>query len=733
MHLLVTATALAAFAQAPADGGPNFRTQVLPVLTRLGCSSGACHGALAGKGGFKLSLRGYAPEEDHYALTRQASARRVDRHEPAASLLLRKATATLSHGGGAKLDPKSPEYALLADWIATGASGPRANDPTLVKLEATPAVSTRKPKDRVQVAVQATYSDGRVADVTRWAKFSTTEDAVAGVDEQGVVFVAGPGEAAINVWFSDVVVAVRIVSPFPNAVDPQTFAKAERHNFVDDLVLKKLEALRIPPSPLASDREFIRRAFLDTLGLLPTPAETEAFAADPRPDRRARLIASLVERPEYVDYWTYKWSDLLLISSRKLPQPAMRAFSRYVRQAVADDVPWDRFAREILTASGSNLAQGGANYFVLHKDVAELAEATTVTFLGTSIACARCHNHPLEKWTQDQYWSFANLFSRVGVRNGDRLGEFLVNSLPEGETLHLKRGTPQPPAPLDGPVAPASADRRRHFADWLTAPDNPLFARALVNRVWRNFMGRGLVEAEDDFRQTNPPTNPELLDALAGDFVKHGYDVKRLVRTILTSATYQRTSAPVAGNASDDRHGSHYLVRRLPAEVVLDAYSQVTKAPTAFGKVALGPTGGVANTTDYPLGTRALQLPDTLIVSQFLDAFGRPERGQTCSCERQAESSVTQALHLNNGQTLNDKLRAKDSRVAEWLAEKVSDDEAVRRIFAHALCRPPSDAERARFSKLLAESSADATATRREALEDLFWAVLTSREFLFNR
>jgi hypothetical protein len=352
-----------------------------------------------------------------------------------------------------------------------------------------------------------------------------------------------------------------------------------------------------------------------------------------------------------------------------------------------------------------------------------------------SVTCCRCHNHPLEKWTQDQYWSLANLFARVVLKNGDRAGEVAVVSQPTGDALHPRRGIAMPPAPLDGkPLSlDAPTDRRRYFADWLTAKDNPYFAKALVNRVVHNFLGRGLVEAEDDLRQTNPPSNEELLDALAKDFIAHGYDVKHLIRTVMDSATYQRSSRPVPGNEKDDRFYSHYLIRRLPAEVVLDAYSQVTGVPTVFNQVLVGSSGGVAGTSAFPPGTRALQLPDALVVSPFLDAFGRPERSQTCSCERQQESSVTQALHLNNGKTLNEKLRAKNSRVAQWLKEKIGGEEAVRRVFLLALCREPTAAERQRFTGLMAEAARDPQTTRREALEDLFWAVLTGREFLFNR
>jgi hypothetical protein len=711
----------------------SFRNHVVPLLTRLGCNSGACHGALAGKGGLKLSLRGYAPPEDHFVLTRQANARRVNRQEPAHSLMLLKPSMALPHGGGLKLEVGSPEYSLIADWIASGAPGPTASDPKITRLEAFPHEAVLKPNDQLQAIVRAWYSDGHAEDVTLWAKFASSEDLVAGVNENGQVKVLGHGEATISVMFGNLVASLRVTSPFAQPIDPKVFAQSPRHNFIDELVLKKLAALRIPPSPQCTDREFIRRVFLDAAGILPTPEEQQRFSSDSQSDKRARLVDALLDRPEFVDYWSYKWSDLLLISSRKLPQPAMRAFYQYVRQSVADNRPWDQFARGIITAQGNNLQNGAANYFVLHKEISDLSESTAITFLGMSVTCARCHNHPLEKWTQDQYWSMANLFSQVGVKNGDRGGEFFVQSQSDGDVLHPRRGVPMPPTPLDGKPIPANRDRRQYFAQWLIAAENPYFAKALVNRVWRNFMGRGLVEAEDDLRQTNPPSNEELFDALAKDFIAKGYDVKQLMRTIMNSAAYQRSSVPLAANKSDDRYYSRYLIRRLPAEVVLDAYSDATKVPTAFTKIAVGSSGGDSPTGDYPLGTRALQLPDTQLVSQFLDAFGRPERGQTCSCERQQESSVTQALHLNNGQTLNDKLRDKKSRVEEWLKENVNDQEAIRRVFILALCRAPTAEEETRFTKILTEAAQDPQSTRREALEDLFWSVLTGREFLFNR
>jgi hypothetical protein len=728
-----TATAKVRVTKAKDATPPNFRNEVMPILTRAGCNSGACHGALAGKGGLKLSLRGYDPDSDHFVLTRQATARRIDRSEPAQSLMLLKSTRTLSHGGGTRVPKDSWQYLVLLDWIAGGADGVSPGDAAVERVEVLPASARLKPKDALHLVVLARYTDGRVVDVTRLAKFVSSEAQVADVDEDGAIKVSGHGEAAVSALFNNRVATMTVTSPFDNAVEEKAFAGSPRANFIDELVLRKLRELRLPPSTQCSDGEFIRRAYLDAAGILPTTEELDKLLADKSPDKRAKLIESLLERPEFVDYWAYKWCDLMLVSTRKLPQPAMWAFYRSIRQGVADNKPWDLFARDILLSSGSSLNHGGGNFFVLHKDVAELTESVSVTFLGTSVTCARCHNHPLEKWTQDQYWSFANLFSRVGMKNGERPGEVILHPDTTGDILHPRKQVAMSPTPLDGkPIAlDDTNDRRIAFADWLTSPDNPYFAKALVNRVWKNFLGRGLVEAEDDVRETNPPTNRELFDALAKDFVEHKYDVKHLVRIIMSSAAYQRSSRPVKGNEYDDRFYSKYLVRRLSGEVLLDALSQVTNVPTPFTKVYTGVEGGTADTPNYPEGTRALQLPDSRVASSFLDAFGRPDRVQTCSCERQQDSTVGQALMLNNGQVLNDKLRSPKARLNAWLTEKLADEEIVKRVFLLALSREPTVEELRKTTGLMKEAGNMPTA-KREAVEDVFWAVLTSREFVFN-
>ncbi|RPI88920.1 MAG: DUF1553 domain-containing protein [Planctomycetaceae bacterium] len=703
----------------------SFRHDVQTVLTRSGCNMGACHGAQAGKKSFKLALRGYDHEMDYNTLTRQAKGRRVNLADPASSLLLLKATGELPHGGGTRFDRDSLEYRIVSEWISGGAPAPTATDPVVVQLEVFPRQVTLPAQGQQQMLVQATYSDGRRRDVTHWAKYTSTETGVATIDDDGRVTVTGQGETAITVWFASRVATASVSVPYDQQVPTEVFTNSPRRNFIDELVLAKLQRLQIPPSGPADDSEFLRRAVLDTLGVLPTVDETRAFLADNSADKRDRLIDSLLTRPEFVDYWSYKWSDLLLVSTKKLKGPAVWSFSRWIRDAVAANMPWDEFARQVLTAQGSTIENGAANFFVLHKDPKVLNEATTITFLGLSIGCAQCHDHPLERWTLDDYYGMANLFARVRTKDTGVEGESVVFPVAAGNIKHPTRTTVPVPRPLDGePLADDDPrDRRAHLARWVTARDNPYFARALVNRVWANYLGRGLVEMVDDLRATNPPSNPELLDALGRHFVESGYNVRELIRTVMRSAAYQRSATPLPGNAADDRFYSHFLVKRMSAEVLLDTLSQVTQSPTEF--------------PDYPKGLRALQLPDNNVTSYFLSAFGRPAREFSCECERTSEPNITQTLHLANGKTLNDKLKSADNVLKRWLDAGLPDAEIVDRIFLGSLTRLPTTDERGRLTSALNEVIAGTTdpaqqaAARREAIEDVLWAVLTSKEFLF--
>ena len=627
---------------------PSFRNDVIPVLTKAGCNQGACHGALAGKNGFKLTLRGYDPDVDYDTLTRQALGRRVNLPEPAQSLILLKPTFGIPHGGGKRFAPGSPEYQIIYSWIAAGAPPPTDHDPTVAGLEVTPPSARLEPNADLQLAVRARYSDGAVRDVTRWVKFSSSDESVATVDDAGRVKTTGRGEAAITLWYSSQVLYSRITVPFDNRIDEAAFARLPRRNYIDDLVLAKLKSLNIAPSRECPDSHFIRRAYLDAAGILPSAEEVEAFLAGKSPDKRARLIDQLLERDEFVDYWAYKWSDLLLVSSRKLRSNAMWAFYNWIRDSVKVNKPWDRFVREIFTSSGNSRQMGALNYWALHKDPIEITENVALAFLGQRITCARCHNHPLEKWTQKQYYQMANLFSRVGVKNGAEPGDVVVFAKTSGDINH-----------------------------------------------------------------------PRLLRPLAP-----GFDVKRLIRTIMNSGAYQLSSEANATNQNDNRFYSKYIIRRLPAEVLLDAMSQVTGVPARF--------------PGYPPGARALQLPDTQVRSEFLTSFGRPPRILCDAAERSSAPSIAQALHVINGDTLNRKLSAPDGFAALALKLGLSEARILDHLFLSAYSRYPNEAEKMTLLDALSRSRVTTGSleaqreARRQALEDMMWALLTSKEFLFN-
>jgi hypothetical protein len=712
----------------------SFRNDVLPVMTKVGCNSGPCHGAAAGKNGFKLSLRGYDPITDYYSLTHQALGRRTNRMQPARSLILLKPTATIPHGGGRRFGAESPEFNVISGWIAQGMPAPRESDPRVTELQVLPHEASLSTGAEQQLIVQAIYSDGHTADVTHWAKFDSGDEGVATVDNDGHVTMHGYGEAAVTVWYQSHVAFSRLRIPFPHRIEEAVFLKSPRHSYIDDLVLNHLRVLHIPPSPQASDSEFIRRAYLDAAGILPSPTDVEKFLHDPSPDKRNRLIDDLIKRPEFVDYWTYKWSDLLLVSSNHLSNDEMWSYYRWIRQSVASDKPWNQFASQIITANGNTLENGAGNYWVIHRDPLDISENMAQAFMGINISCAHCHNHPLAKWTQKDYYGMANLFARVRLKTfsdsgfrpgvGVLLNNVTVYSAPTGEFMDDRLMVPLPPKPLDAVALSENApgDTRVYFAKWLTSDQNPFFARNIVNRVWRNFMGRGLIEPVDDLRDTNPATNEELLDALVKDFVAHHYDVDYLIRTIMQSAAYQTSSKPLKENAADDKYCSHFLIRRLPAEVLLDTYSQVTQTPEKF--------------EGYAAGTRGLQLPDTAVKSYFLTAFGRPERQQTRESERSSVPTITQALHIINGETLNNKLRAPDSSIAMLMRLGFSDEQIVDYLYLASLSRPPSATERTTLLHALdlaeREKVPGVEDGRRAALIDMSWALLTGEEFMFD-
>lgn len=660
----------------------SFRNHVTSVFSKQGCNAGACHGAAAGKGGFRLTLRGYDPDLDFQRLLREGGGRRVVKTDPGRSLVLMKPSMAVAHQGGLRLRPGTREYRVVSEWIAAGMPGPAENDSRIVSLEVLPKQRQLSKGQEQRLVVQAKFSDGRVEDVTRWARYTSNEEGVAKVDEHGVVKTEGYGETAVAVFYLDKVNFTTVTVPFPNQLSPARYAKLKRHNYVDDLVIKKLAGLRLWPSEVAPDAEFFRRIHVDLIGVLPTADEVRAFLADRDAEKRVKLVDRLMERPEFVDLWTYKWSDLLRVSRESLTDQGMWAFYEWIREQVAKNRPWNEVVHEVLTSTGSNFEDGPSNFYRIARTPEDLGETASQAFLGIRVQCAKCHNHPFEKWTQNDYYQMANFFARVGRKNGDAANDLIIYPQPSGNVNHPKLGKPLPPRPYDGQPMELDApgDRREFLATWLTAPANPYFARSIVNRVWRHFMARGLIEPVDDLRATNPATNEALMAALVKDLVDHKFDLRHLMRQIVTSRTYWLTSRPNDQNRKDDRHYSRYFVRRLTAEQLLDAICQVTGQPEKFA--------------GFPAGTRATQLPDTRVGSYFLDVFGRPPRQITCDCERAQEPNMAQALHLINGPGVNQKISAQGGLVDRLLAAKKQDAEIIEELYLTCFGRLPDGLER---------------------------------------
>jgi hypothetical protein len=722
-----------------ADAGPpSFLNDVMPLFTRFGCNQGACHGKGAGQNGFRLSLRGYAPEMDYESLLHEYDGRRVTVVAPEESLLLRKALGQAPHAGGRLFAPGSQAHRVMLDWIRAGAPGPRADDPAVVGVEVLPGNRTLRPGEELRLGVRAHYSDGSTRDVTWLSRFDSNDVGVANVDANGTVRVLRHGETAVRAAYQGQVGVVVVTAPYEQAVDPARLAR--RNNFIDDCVFDKLAALRIEPSDLAPDEEFLRRVYLDTIGLLPSPAEARAFLADNRPDKRARLIDALLDRPEFVDFWTLFFDDLLQNRRERDKDvrgpKGVRAMHEWLRRQVAANRPWDELARAVLTARGTTADSPAVGYFVVtvgenQPERSDVAASVAQAFLGTRIGCARCHNHPLERYTQDDYYRFTAYFSRLRLDRHDPTEEptaLLVNVGEDGKFRVDPVGVTQPrtgkflgPQPLDHcptEVLPGE-DPRIRLAEWMTDPRNEYFSGAMVNRVWKHFPGVGLVEPVDDLRASNPPSNPALWAALNKEFVGHRYDLKHLVRTILNSRTYQLTSATRPANAADTRFYSHYYARRLPAEVLLDAICQATGMPEQFD--------------GYPVGIRAGQMPDTASKTYFLPLFGKSERVTACACERGGDVTMPQLLHLQNGQTVNYKLGR--GWLDKVLRDKARTDDAVTdELYLATLSRPAPDELKARVRKELADNfrKGDEFRSRSEVFCDLFWALINSEEFTFN-
>ena len=706
-----------------------FRREVMAVLSKAGCNAGACHGNANGKGGFKLSLRGQDPDLDWLALTREQGGRRVNLLEPERSLALLKATAELAHEGGQRFGADSPELAIFSQWLREGAPDSGAQAPKLTTLEVTaPARVLIEPATQVKLRAVAKFADGSAQDVTRLAVYEPNNQ-VARVSVDGLVTREKAGETTVLVRYLSQQVAVPIA--FVPARPEFVWSDPPAVNFIDRQIFKKLQLVRTNPSALCDDTTFLRRAYLDLLGLVPAANLARAFSADTDPDKRAKLIDELLQYDEFADFWALKWADLLKIEQRQLDYDGMKVFHGWIRESIATNKPLDQFARELIAARGSTLQNPPANWWRANRDPLTRAENTARVFLGTQLNCAQCHNHPFERWTQDDYYDWAGIFARIdyklsGEKGKDKSdknefrGDQTVLIKASGSVLNARTGEAAKPRFLGGaaPAVTEEYDELLALADWL--PHSPRFARMQVNRVWFHLLGRGLVDPVDDFRASNPPSQPELLDALAEDFAAHGYDLRQLIRTIMASRTYQLAAEPNATNADDETNFSRGIVRRLTAEQLLDSISAVLATPLPI--------------EDQPAGTRLAQLaegrkhykPLNTEVDRFTASFGKPPRLIASDCERSNDTAIPQAFQLISGPLIQQLLTRRDNALARLLGSG-SDASTVEELFWSALSRPPTQAEGDRCTAHLA-----AGPDRRRAAEDLAWALLNSKEFIFR-
>jgi hypothetical protein len=705
----------------------HFQRQIIPVFTKLGCNGGGCHGKISGQNGFRLSLLGFEPHEDHEFLVKESRGRRISPAVPHRSLLLTKGINEVPHGGGQRLDPDSYEYRLLWRWVAQGAPYGDASAPSVASIEIFPKSRRLALGESQQLSVVAKYTDGSIEDVTPAAVFESNDSSMAEVTPGGWVQLNHlVGDVAVMARFQGHVAVFN--ADIPTAASSNSLAAGmpaelrlpEPRNLVDIHVLDKLRSLGVPASPDCDDATFLRRATLDIAGRLPTLEEVREFSADQSPSevKRDAVVDRLLDSEDYADYFAGKWGTIL--RNRRTTgtlQFTNLAFHQWIRQSLYENKTYDRFVGELLTASGSPGNNPAVSWFAQVPDLDQRTEDAAQLFLGQRIQCARCHHHPYEKWSQADYAQMAAFFSLVSKKTGDSTAEGEFYSRPGAPTAkHPKTGQALPPAGLDAEATTVAADEdpRTHLVDWMVNPENPFFAKALVNRYWKHFMGRGLVEPEDDMRITNPPSNPALMDALAGEFIQSGYDLKELVRLICRSRAYQFDSDALSENIDDRRSHSRYYPKRLTAEVLLDAVDRITQSRTSF--------------TSMPPETRAVALPDTGFGSYFLTVFGQPQSTTACECERSGEANLAQSLHLLNSEEVQGKLSADGGRAATLAAGDASQDEAkIRELYALAFSRQPTETE---LSAVLGHLKTQPD--RRLAMEDVVWSLINSKEFLFN-
>lgn len=692
----------------------SFRRDIAAVLSKAGCNAGGCHGKAEGQNGFKLSVFGYDPALDHQAIVSQGRGRRVFPAAPDNSLLLLKATGRAAHGGGQKIEPDSRWYRLVRRWIGEGMRLDAETGETAVRIAVEPAEVRLASHGEQQLRVVAYDAAGNARPVTAEADFQSNQDTIAGVSRDGLVKATDvPGEAAILVRYLGHVAVCRVVRPRASG----DFVRPPERNFIDRLAWNKLAELRIAPSEMADDATFLRRVFLDTIGTLPTPDEARRFLADAAPDKRRRLVAGLLGRPEYADYWAQRWSDLLQVDRDIVGSQATVAMTRWIREQIAANVPYDRFVRDVLTVRGAAHSKSPAAFYQVQNDPQKLARSVSQLFLGVRIECAQCHHHPFERWDQKDYVALAGFFTGVERKAGPGGGVKIVDV--DGKDLaHPRSGAIVPAAGLAAAPAVFSsqADRRRAFAAWATSADNPYFARTIVNRLWAHYFGRGLVEPVDDLRATNPASNEPLMQALVEHLVAVKFDLRAFSQTLLDSQLYQLSAATNEANGLDEQNYSHAAWKPLPAEVLLDAVSQATGVSEEFN--------------GWPRGYRAIQVWDNKLPSHFLETFGRPTRQTVCACERGVEPSMAQALHLMNATSTMSKIQHRDGRAAELAGSELSPEGIVEELYLATLSRYPSDAERrAMLEPFAAAMSVEA---RRAAIEDVMWTLLNTKEFAFN-
>lgn len=691
----------------------SFKLDVMPVFMKAGCNSGSCHGAARGKDGFRLSLFGYDPDGDHFRLTREIPGRRINLALPKECMVVEKATGKVQHTGGKRFDPDSELCQAILRWLEAGAPSDPPNVAKPVALEILPKGAVLEGAGTKQrMTVRATYSDGSKRDVTGLTLFLSNNETSAKIDGDGIVTAGERGEAFVMARFATFTVGSQVIV-IPKGIT-YTFPKVPENNYIDTLVNNKLKKLRIIPSNVCDDPTFLRRASLDICGALPTRAEYEKFVVDKNPQKREKLIDDLLGRKEFAEMWVMKFAELLQMrTTNEVSYKPMLLYYNWLQERIANNVPMNKIVQELLSASGGTFSNAATNYYQIERDTLKVSENVAQVFMGMRIQCAQCHNHPFDRWTMDDYYSFAAFFAQIGRKGAEDPRELIIFNSGGGEVQHPVGNRVMAPKFLGGATPNlAGVDRRASMAEWLASPQNPFFATNLANIVWAHFFGTGIVEPVDDVRVSNPASNPELLEALGKKFTEYNYDFKKLVRDIGTSRTYQLVTATNETNRLDDRNFSHAAVRRIRAEVLLDCISQATETKNKF--------------PGLPNGARAVQIADGRVSTYFLTTFGRATRDTVCSCEVKMEPNLSQALHLLNGEAAHQRV-ASGGLVPRLINEKKSPDQIIEELYIRCLSRTPTAEERKKLSEILKQEKDVA-----KALEDVFWALMNSKEFLFN-